>query len=237
MGRGSDVLAQCRIVLATIGWGNLAVILILLGFTGPVIDRITRRWARAVARAAGMTVTATGLARVDPAQTYVVVVNHRSHLDTVALYLTCPVPLRMLAKAVLFQIPVFGWAMRLSGHLPVERERTGRRTATIMRHFERLRAAGRSLCVFPEGIRQREGTLGDFKMGAFAIAVAGRLPILPVSIEGTRRILPPKQLRFTPGVARVRYHPPIWPRDLTPTELRDRVRNILWDDLEAGSGD
>ncbi|NLH47026.1 MAG: 1-acyl-sn-glycerol-3-phosphate acyltransferase [Myxococcales bacterium] len=232
-----NTFALARIIWATLVWGDLALLAALLGFTGPVIDRVTRRWCRAVASAGGMRVAASGLDNVDARQNYVVVANHRSHLDTVALYLTCPVPLRMLAKVVLFKIPVFGWAMRLTGHIPVERERAGGQLEKIRPHLERLRAAGRSLCVFPEGIRQRAGTLGDFKLGAFVIAVESGLPILPVSIEGTRRILPPKRLRFTPGEARVRFHPPFSPAGLTPDELRARVRKILWDDLAAGSGD
>jgi len=204
-----------------------AVVLALAGRGGRPIDRVTARWARRIARLAGMRVEAHGAAEIDRTRSYVLVANHRSYMDTIALYLTSPVPLRMLAKYTLFRVPLFGQALRLAGHLPVHRVKGRTDMDKLRLEAHQMTAAGCSLCVFAEGKRQAVGMLAPFKRGAFALAVEMGLPILPVSIVGTGAIMPAFSFRLTPGTARLRYHPPLETAGRDIEDLLPLTRQIV----------
>ncbi len=98
-------------------------------------------------------------------------------------------------------------------------------------------AGGTSIIMLPEGTRSRTGELGEFKKGAFVLARDLNLPILPISISGTRQILPPKTLDLFPGRATMRIHPPV---DIgryahEPLEkLVHDVREIIGAGIEGG---
>ncbi|MCL4235506.1 MAG: 1-acyl-sn-glycerol-3-phosphate acyltransferase [Deltaproteobacteria bacterium] len=194
---------------------------------GDSADRIARVWARVVAASMGMELEIVGTERVAPSRSYVVVSNHQSHLDTIALVLSSPVPLRMLAKKSLFYIPVFGQAMRVVGHIPIDRQKGKTDFAALARHCERLRARGRSIMVFPEGTRRDDGTLHEFKSGAFRIATTLGLPVVPVAIRGTGAVLPPHSLAVTPGHVRIEWLDPIPSVGADPDELMATVYEVI----------
>lgn len=204
-----NALALAGITLVTALGCLQAIVLALLGRGGRPIDRVMERWARRVARLAGMRVEAAGMEKIDSRRAYVLVANHRSYMDTIALFLASPVPLRMMAKYTLFRVPLFGQALRLAGHLPVHRIKGRTDMEKLRREVKKMSAAGGSLCVFAEGKRQAIGILAPFKRGAFALAVDLGLPILPVSIVGTGAVMPAFRLRLAPGTARLRYHEPL----------------------------
>ncbi|MDP8225742.1 MAG: lysophospholipid acyltransferase family protein [Candidatus Lernaella stagnicola] len=226
-----NVLVITGIVLSTLVFAMSAVAFMLVGIKGRLIDRHATIWSRTVAWIAGMKLQAFGKQNVDPQRTYVVVVNHRSHLDTTVLYVQSPVPIRMLAKASLFKIPVLGWCMTLAGQVPVHRDEGKTDMVRLERDVDRLiLEAGRSLCVFPEGTRQQPGEFGDYKMGAFIMAKEFDLPILPVSVEDTGKILPAKIVRFRKGEVKLRFHPPIAAEGKTVDELAAETKCVI----EAG---
>jgi len=222
-----NFLSLLVIALWTAACGAAAILTSFFDKSGRAADAITRNWAGLVAALSGLKITVEGAEVVDRNRSYVLVANHRSHLDTIALVLTCPLPLRMLAKAELFNIPIFGQALARVGHLRVDR-RQGRTDLTRLGPAVRKMVdAGRTLCVFAEGSRQPEGAYGEFKRGAFYLARQNGLPILPVSIVGTGAVLPPKRLRLRPGTARLRYHPPIEISEQNEDELRSQVFEII----------
>ena len=166
-----------------------------------VTDRLVRWWASVLLRAAGARVVVQGLEHVDPAATYVVVSNHQSSLDPLVHLRVLPLSLRALAMRELFQIPVLGRAMRTAGMIEVDRHSPdfGQIDATAARSL----AAGHSLLVYPEGRISPDGAIGAFKDGAFIIAVANQVPVLPVAIHGSRRIWPPGRRAIHSGQVRV----------------------------------
>jgi 1-acyl-sn-glycerol-3-phosphate acyltransferase len=166
-----------------------------------VTDRLVRWWASVWLRAAGARVVVHGLEHVDPAASYVVVSNHQSSLDPLVHWRVLPLSLRALAMRELFQIPVLGRAMRTAGMIEVDRDcpDVGQIDAAAARSL----AAGHSLLVFPEGRISPDGTIGEFKEGAFIIAVANQMPVLPVAIHGTRRIWQPGRRAIHSGQVRV----------------------------------
>ena len=220
-----SLLAVPGVILATTLAGVVQLAASLFDRSGRISDAIARAWAWAIARVCGLRVTAAGRERVDPRRTYVIVANHQSHLDTIALLLTCPAPMRMLAKKSLFRIPVMGWAMKRMGHVPVERDRATRGSLDRLRAaVEGLIGRGQSVVVFAEGSRSPDGRVRAFKKGAFHLARTFDLPILPVAIDGTARVLPAWTLRFRGGTARVTYLPPIEPAGREVEDLLAETR-------------
>jgi 1-acyl-sn-glycerol-3-phosphate acyltransferase len=131
------------------------------------------------------------LARGGP---FVLVVNHQSMADLIAMCFLGH-PTKYLGKASVFRVPVFGWALRIAGEVPVvrgDRESGARALADLGRWLER----GVSVCLFPEGTRSDDGTIGPFKAGAFKLAVEHGCAVAPVVIAGARDLLPKHSVLF-----------------------------------------
>lgn len=151
----------------------------------PHVDPVIRRWARAWLWAAGCRLEVRGAENIDRSRPHIVVANHLSVLDIMTCFVAIPLPIRYLAKRELFKIPILAPAMRAVGI--VEVDRSGRTAAiqSVNRQSAPVIGRGHSLIIYPEGTRSREGTLRDFKKGAFTMAVTTGMPVLPVTIHGT----------------------------------------------------
>jgi 1-acyl-sn-glycerol-3-phosphate acyltransferase len=192
------------------------------------IDRIVRWWAAAWLRAAGARVAVRGLEHVRPGIAYVVVSNHQSNLDPMVHLRALPLSLRVLAMRELFRIWLLGPAMRAIGMIEVDRESPD--LGQIDQAAARSLAAGRSLLVYPEGTTSPDGRIGQFKDGAFIIAVTSQAPVLPVTIEGSRRIWPPGRTAIHRGQVRVVIAEPLLTSGLTQHDvpkLRDQARSLI----------
>lgn len=162
--------------------------------TSPWIDRIIRLWSRAWLAASGSQLTVEGRENIDRSRSYVVVANHQSTLDIMACFLAVPLPIRYLAKKELFRIPILAQGMRAIGIIEVDRSARSAIHAEVNRRSRELVAKGRSLIIYAEGTRPRDGDLHPFKKGAFTMAIASQLPILPVTIHGTYEAWKPDTL-------------------------------------------
>jgi len=115
--------------------------------------------------------------------------NHESALDIWALVEQLPRTVRFVAKRELFRIPVFGWYLRMGGHIAVDRNDRAQAILSL-HHAAALVRGGTSLIVFPEGTRSRDGRIQPFKKGPFALAFEARVPIVPVAISGSGAATP-----------------------------------------------
>ena len=179
-------------------------------------DQRLHAFAARFVRLAQVELEVVGAARVPLDRAYVYMSNHQSHTDIPVLYATVPSStLRMVAKTELFRIPGFGRAMRASDFIEVDRKDHARAVASL-RRAAHLIADGVSVWIAPEGTRSATGELGPFKKGGFHLACDTGTPIVPVSIQGTRAILPPGAAVIRPGHrVRVAFGAPI------PTAGRD----------------
>ena len=193
-----------------------------------VTDRIVRWWAAVWLRAAGARVTVRGLEHVRPATGYVVVSNHQSSLDPMVHLRALPLSLRVLAKRELFRIWLLGRAMRAIGMIEVDRDSPD--FGRIDQAAARSLAAGHSLLAYPEGTTSPDRTIGEFKDGAFIIAVTGQVPVLPVAIDGTCRIWPPGRAAIHGGQVRLVIGTPLPTSGLTHHDiprLREQARDVI----------
>ena len=169
----------------TLGAGMVAWFLGSRNPSDPRIDRVIQWWARRWLRAARCTLEVRGAESVDTNRSHVVVANHISNLDVAACLAAIPLPIRYLAKKELFNVPVLAQAMRAVGIVEVDRGGRAAAIASVNRQSKPVIERGHSLIIYPEGTRSYHGDLQPFKKGAFAMASAAAMPILPVTIHGT----------------------------------------------------
>ncbi len=119
---------------------------------------------------------------------YVVVCNHSSVLD-VPMCLSLPLPTRVVAKRSLLRVPLMGWYMQFSRMIALDRGGTPEQTAASMKAFEDTVQSGLSVLIFPEGTRSEDGSLGTFNRGAFRLSKDLGIPVLPVVVDGTSKVM------------------------------------------------
>jgi len=159
---------------------------------------------------------------------YVVVANHESAADPFLLS-WLPWDMRWVAKEEAFKPPLTGWAIWLSGDIPLRRHH-GDSVRTMLAECERAIHGGIPIMMFPEGTRSRDGELLPFKTGAFSLAIRTGVPILPVAIAGTRRMRPKGSWLFGKTVAGAKVLPPIPTTGLTEDDaeaLAARARDAI----------
>lgn len=211
----------------TVVLGSLSLASGLVDRGGDTAHRCARAWSWLILRTTGVRIRVEGLGRLPRDSACVFVSNHQSIYDIPILFWSLPFQLRIIAKASLGRFPVLGWHLRCTGHLLVDRGRAG---AGTLAQVAALMAGGRSLVVFPEGTRSRDGRVGPFKRGLFLMAIEAGLPIVPVSIAGSRHVMRKGRLMTCPGEVEVVVHEPIPTRGMgrgSARGLADRTRDIV----------
>ncbi len=212
------------------------VIVSFINRNSPLIDTLIRFWSRLFLTTAPLSMEVRGRKHVDPSRQYVFVANHLSNFDIPVMFRAIPVPIRYLAKKEIYKIPIVAQAMNRIGIIKTDRQAGGASHALINRGVAAAKARGHSLIIFPEGTRSKDGKFGTFKKGAFRIAIANELPVVPITIQGTWAVWPPDAKMFFPGHATVIIHEAIETRgmDLKQIdELRDRCHAAIAAPLPA----
>jgi len=176
---------------------------------GRHVDRISRFWSQMILRIGGITLNVNGLDQLDPTRQYIFMVNHQSNIDIpVLFYGLAAFQLRWIAKREALWVPLFGWAMWAAKHIAVNRSDRFDALSSLKKAQQRM-AGGVSVVVFPEGTRSPDGRLLPFKRGGILLAVKTRAPIVPVTINGSYRILPKGDWRIRAGEIEVTVGAPL----------------------------
>ncbi|MBW2035538.1 MAG: 1-acyl-sn-glycerol-3-phosphate acyltransferase [Deltaproteobacteria bacterium] len=223
------------LALSTLFFGSLTVILVFI--TNPRIASFIGGaiWARLNVYLTPMIVKVFGRENIDKQQSYVIVCNHQSHYDVLVLYGWLGVDFRWVIKSELRKIPGLGIGCEKIGHIFIDRSDTIAALAAIDAAKDRI-VDGTSVMFFPEGSRSRNGELGRFKKGAFKMAINLRIQVLPITIIGTKNILPPKTINLLPGKAKMIIHKPIdiaEYNDDNIKELMEKTRGIIRRGLDS----
>lgn len=151
--------------------------------------------------------------------------NHQSQADILALFILST-RFRWLAKASLFKIPIFGWALSAVGYVPVLRTSKASGEKSIKLSSQHLKR-GTPMLFFPEGTRSKTGELGQFKSGAFRLAKMLNIPIVPITITGCSELLPKGSLCPKYSNVLIQVHEKISSTDLTPAELMEKAKEVI----------
>lgn len=217
-------------VLATIIGATVVLAVVVVNPTSPAIEKTIRWWSRMWLMASGTKLEVRGQENVDPGRSYVVVANHQSTLDIMACFQAVPLPIRYLAKKELFRIPLLAQAMRAVGIIEVDRAARSAIHSSVNRQAKDLIAHNRSLIIYAEGTRPRDGVMKPFKKGAFTMAIASQLPVLPLSIHGSYEAAVPGKPWFRGGPVTAVIEPAIDTAGMTHADadaLRDEVHRII----------
>ncbi|MFA6147404.1 MAG: lysophospholipid acyltransferase family protein [bacterium] len=202
-------LRSLALVLLTAGSSLAAILVERLHSGGNFAGRVMGWWGRAFVRFGGWKVRVEGMENL-PSGGAVLVANHQSIVDIPMLLSAFPRPVRFLAKRELGEIPLFGKAMAAAGNLFIDRD-DPRDAIRMLREAGSQVREGGLVVVFPEGTRSGDGSIGEFRPGAFYLAQKSGAPVVPVYIDGGCRALPKGALRVRPAELFVRVLPPLSP--------------------------
>lgn len=211
--------------------------LLFLPFSRRAAEAVPVVWGRGLLWAGFTRVRVVGREFVQPGTQYVVMSNHRSHIDSTLVYGYLGLPLRWVMKLELRRVPILGVACARLGHIYIDRKDRAQAVQALRSGLAASRGA--SVVFFPEGTRTAGPELLPFKKGGFVLAADAGLPILPVSITGTERVLPPRTLRLHPfRRVTLAFHAPV-PAPASPEAreaLMETVRERIASGLEGASG-
>jgi 1-acyl-sn-glycerol-3-phosphate acyltransferase len=213
------------IFLSTIVMGALSLIASFFDRTGNSQHHLARIWGKMLLAVSFIRVRAEGLEKLDPHGSYVFVSNHSSFMDVPAILSRLPHQFRFFAKTGLFSIPFLGTHLRRAGHLQVDRSSARASFKSMSAGARMVAERGVSLLLFPEGGRSPSG-LREFKDGAAYIAIKAGVPVVPMAIVGTRRLLPMGSIHIRSGKVVLRAGDPIPTAGLKPSDHTELTRRL-----------
>lgn len=194
-------------------------------------------WARVCGWITPMTVTVEGAEHARTDRSYIVASNHQSMYDIFVIYGWLRLDMKWVMKAELRKVPFMGVGCEKAGHIFIDRRNPKQASNAINKALARL-GDGIGILFFPEGTRSPDGNLLPFKKGAFHTAIDQQIPVLPVTVTGTKEILPNKTLALFPGRAKMTIHPAIETTGLTLDDMEDlkmQTRESIASALPGGS--
>jgi fatty-acyl-CoA synthase len=192
-------------------------------------DRIVKHWARAIVRLSGCSLRVAGAGNIPSDRPVVLVSNHTSYVDSIALMAAIPLRYRFVVAKRYTRWPMIGTAIRKAGYITVDQRSAMTRAASFDDVTALVRGGG-SVLMYPEGHRARGADLDPFRSGAFRAAVEVGCPIVPISVRGTRVIWPPGTFLMRPNRIEIMVHRALVPEGTGHREivrLRDAARAAI----------
>ncbi len=190
-------------------------------------------WGKLIMRASGCRLVIKGYEHVHDGEPKFFVGNHQSALDIPVMLVALGGRVSFLAKRSLFDIPVFGWVLRLNGYVPLNRKNARKDHARLVRMLEDLARHPISYCVFPEGTRSMDGQLLPFRRGALKICQRSGLAVVPFSINGSLAAHARGGFVVTPGEIQLTFAKPI-PAEVVKSMDMQQLHDRVVDDVAAG---
>lgn len=199
------------------------------------IHKVTTRWAKFVMKLAGAKITVIGEDNIPKDQTVLFVANHQSNFDIPLLMSSINVPKGFIAKKELEKVPIISTWMKYIKCIFMDRSNLRKSAESIVEGIKLLKG-GYSMVIFPEGTRSKGGPVKEFKAGSFKLATKSKYPIVPVTIDGTYKLLEANNNWVKGADVRLIIHPPIDVTSLSKEEANDlhnTVRSIISKDCKT----
>ncbi|MEW6616238.1 MAG: lysophospholipid acyltransferase family protein [Thermodesulfobacteriota bacterium] len=164
-------------------------------------------WGRLNLYTSGVKLQVSGLENIIKDKPQIFMANHQSIYDILAL-ITLPLHFTWIAKKELFRIPFLGWAMVLAGCVSIDKFNP-RNTLGGMDYVHAKIQKGASIMIFPEGTRSYDGMLQPFKKGGFTLAMRAKIPIVPITLTGTGKVMQRGTRKVRPGNIKIIIDKPI----------------------------
>jgi 1-acyl-sn-glycerol-3-phosphate acyltransferase len=229
------LVKMTAIIIVTLYYAIKMIILMSFAGNKLIFCAYTRNWSRKLLKIAGIKVSVSGAHFLDKSKTYIFISNHSSLFDIPILFGSLDNDSVIMYKKELEKIPIFGYSLHKSPFIAVERS-DAHSAMTSIENTVKLIQGNVSVIIFPEGTRSLDGTLGEFRRGAFMVGIKSLKPIVPISIIGSNKILQRKRLRFQKGNVNLIIHEPITNIETNnrkeEKEFIESVRKTIGKDLE-----
>jgi 1-acyl-sn-glycerol-3-phosphate acyltransferase len=179
-------------------------------------------WSRLNGYFTPMFVNVEGRQNINKNSSYVIISNHQSVYDIFLIYGWLGIDIKWVMKKELGKLPGVGFGSRKVGHIFLDRSNS-RVALESLNEAKRKLVNGTSVMIFPEGTRSDTGKLGNFKRGAFKLALDLELPILPITLIGTNDILPNGTVKLRPGKVKMIIHKPIDIHQYNEENMQDLI--------------
>ncbi|MBS4959593.1 MAG: 1-acyl-sn-glycerol-3-phosphate acyltransferase [Clostridiales bacterium] len=196
-------------------------------------NRVTRAWAGRRVELSGAKITVIGEENIPKDRNVLFISNHQSDFDIALFMAKIPKPAGFMAKIELAKIPVIKSWMDNIHCVFMDRSDMKQSVKAIMNGISNLKN-GYSMVIFPEGTRSKSDRMGEFKAGSFKLATKPQIPIVPVTLNGSYKVLEENHYRITPAEVIVTIHPLIETKGLTKEEqltLPEKVKAMIQKDL------
>jgi len=188
--------------------GILVIITSIADPTGNFVHYIGKFWSRINLFFVGAKINITGIEHIRKGSSYIIMSNHQSQFDVWSLIGYLPLQLRWVMKKELRKVPIFGLGCERMGHIFIDRHNPDKSHEELQVLKDKF-STGASVVFFPEGTRSPDGKLLPFKKGGFVMSLQTGIPVLPITINGSRLLLPKDSTKFTPGTIHIIIHEPV----------------------------
>jgi 1-acyl-sn-glycerol-3-phosphate acyltransferase len=205
---------------------------------GNTVHYIGKFWSLLNIFLSGTRLTIRGKEKINTNLTHIVMSNHQSLFDVWALIGKIPLQIRWIVKAEIRKIPIFGYTLERMGHIYVDRKKRAAAYISLETAAEKIKN-GTSVIIFPEGTRSNDGHLLKFRMGGIILALKSGVPILPVTVNGSRFVLPKNTLALMPGKIEVVVGDMIDAStydENNKNELMEKIRSAIHENLDLEYG-
>lgn len=209
------------LIINTLILSTLTIVVSFFDKNGNIVHYIGKVWAYLNLVLSGTRLSIKGKEKIDKNRSYIIMSNHQSLFDVWALIALVPIQMRWVIKSEIKKMPVFGYALERMGHIYIDRvkgKETLKRLAVAVGKIK----AGASVVIFPEGTRSEDGQLKKFHNGGAILAMESKVSVLPVTINGSRFVLPKNTLGLMPGKIEI-----IIGDEIDPTSFSEEHREEL----------
>jgi 1-acyl-sn-glycerol-3-phosphate acyltransferase len=219
-------------------WAALATVILctfiiipagLLSRTGNLAFSLSKLWAYTMLAVSFVRTEIKNKDKIQKGTSYIIISNHQSYYDIITLVIRLGIQFRWIIKKEILKIPIFGYGLNASRNIFIDRSNTTTAIESINKGFDRL-PKGVSVMVFAEGTRSPDGQISEFKKGGFIAAVQRKIPLLPVTVNGSRRVMRKGSFTLKPGKIQVVIGDPIDTSGYTSKtipELIDKTRQVI----------
>tara|TARA_B100000953_G_scaffold238301_1_gene199775 strand:+ start:195 stop:926 length:732 start_codon:yes stop_codon:yes gene_type:complete len=193
---------------------------------GRTMGHCARIWANVILITSGIPYKIYGLKHLDPANQYIFAGNHGSGFDIPLAFAALPYWLVPVAKIELRKVPVLGWVMNAGGHIFVDRSSHEKAISSMMKARDSLIKTPRSVMLWPEGSRTKDGTIAPFKRGGLLISIETGMPVVPVAFVNSYKLHKKGSWRVNKIAVEIRIGKPIPVDNYTKETRRDFANNV-----------
>ena len=178
--------------------------------------------------APGMRRDVIGMENIDPKQAYVVVLNHQSMVDILSIY-NLPLVFKWVSKKEVYRIPLVGRLLLMHGDIVINRASAKEAMQLVHSKGKEWLKKGASVSIFPEGTRSKDGEIHNFKAGAFILAKDAGVPILPIVLDGTDKLIRNGWMINWRNRITIKVLPPISAEEVQNRDIKDVMAQVKGD--------